>query len=238
MAWMVACGTKLLWFLLLSSSPCFGSELDAQCLKTFKQSVIDPRGILASSWKVFGRHNGFDNYICSFTGVECWSPMDDRVLSLRLSNMGLGGQFPQGLEYCTSLVSLDLSSNNFSGPIPSDIARLLPYLSSLDLSYNLFSGEIPLGISDMVYLNVLFLQRNQLNDNLLSGPIPSALEKYPASAFAGNRELCNAPLVECHGETKRRLIIHDESIIGAVVGFVVGFVAAFNLAHFFSHMIR
>jgi len=76
--------------------------------------------------------------------------MKERVLSLRLSNMGLEGQFPQGLEYCTSLVTLDLSCNNFSGSIPSDIARQLP-----DLSDNIFSGEIPPGISNMTYLNVL-----------------------------------------------------------------------------------
>jgi hypothetical protein len=79
--------------------------------------------------------------ICDFTGVLCWNSDEDRVLSLNLNNLGLEGRFPQGLEYCTSLVSLDLSINNLSGLIPPDIARQLPYLSSLDLSYNNFSGE-------------------------------------------------------------------------------------------------
>ncbi|RLN21722.1 hypothetical protein C2845_PM07G31100 [Panicum miliaceum] len=242
------CGIRfLLWFLLLSSgsSFCSGSELDVRCLKTVQRSVIDHRGLLKSSWN-------FSSFICSFTGVECWHPDEERVLSLRLSNMGLEGQFPQGLEHCTSLVTLDLSSNNFSGPIPFDIARQLPYLSSLDLSDNVFSGEIPPGISNMVYLNSLYLRRNQLSGripgefgvldrltsfdvayNLLSGPIPAALQKFPASTFAGNPELCDAPLDECPRETKRRLMIHDESVIGAAAGFVVGFVAAFSLAHVF-----
>ena len=57
-----------------------------------------------------------------------------------------------------------------------------------------------------------------------------ALQKFPASTFAGNPELCDAPLDKCPRKTtKRRLIIHDESVIGAAAGFVVGFVAAFNL---------
>ena len=243
MSWMF-CGIRFfLWFLLLrSSSFCSGSELDVRCLKSLQRSVIDSRGVLESSWN-------FSSFICSFTGVECWYPDEERVLSLRLSNMGLEGQFPQGLEYCTSLVTLDLSCNNFSGSIPSDIARQLPYLSSLDLSFNIFSGEIPPAISNLAYLNDLYLQRNQLSgqipgqfgvmarltsfdvaDNLLSGPIPLALQKFPASTFAGNPELCDAPLDKCPRKTtKRRLIIHDESVIGAAAGFVVGFVAAFNL---------
>ncbi|RCV28515.1 hypothetical protein SETIT_5G410300v2, partial [Setaria italica] len=290
----------LLSLLLSGSASCSGSDLDIQCLKTVRESVIDPNGILKSSW-IF-ENNSF-GFICRFTGVECWHPDENRVLSLRLSNLGLQGQFPQGLENCTSMTGLDLSSNNFSGPIPSniawqlssltfldlsynkfsgelpigisnitylntlnlqhnqlrgqipdryefssnnfsgpissDIARQLPYLSSLDLSYNNFLGEIPLSISNMVYLNGLNLQHNQLSgqipeqfsglarltsfnvaDNLLSGTIPSTLQKFPASTFASNRGLCDAPLDECPSrKTKRRLMIHDESVIGAAVGF-------------------
>jgi hypothetical protein len=71
------CYTKLqvFWMLLLSSSsPYFGhmhvSDSDVQCLKDLKQSLIDPDGILESSWNftVFGIN------ICDFTGVECWHP--------------------------------------------------------------------------------------------------------------------------------------------------------------------
>jgi len=128
MYWMV-CGIRFfLWFLLLmsTSSFCSGSELDVRCLKSLQRSVIDSRGVLESSWN-------FSSFICFFTGVECWNESGEevRVLSLRLSNMGLEGQFPQG-------------------SIPSDIARQLP-----DLPDNIFSGEIPPGISNMTYLNVL-----------------------------------------------------------------------------------
>lgn len=251
----MADGAKLLlWLLLLSSSPwCFCSELDVQCLETLYRSVIDSNGILQSSWTFVD--NGTDGYICKFTGVECWHPDENRVLSLRLGNLGLQGPFPQGLQSCTSMIGLDLSSNIFSGPIPADIATQVPYLTSLDLSYNSFSGPIPASISNMTYLNTLNLQHNQFSgeiprqfdsigrlisfnvaDNLLSGPIPSSLQKFSASNFAENQGLCGAPLDNCPRRRRWRLRLHrinDESSIGAAVGFVVGFVVAFYFPHWF-----
>lgn len=250
---------SILWLLFLSSSSlCYGSEADIQCLRSIKQSVIDPIGVLKSSWNFNSATAGF---ICKFTGVECWHPDEDRVLNLRLSNQGLQGPFPQGLQNCSSITGLDLSSNNFSGPIPPDISRQMPYMQYLDLSYNSFSGSIPQNISNMTYLNGLNLQHNQLSgqippqfslltrtrlttfsvaDNLLSGPIPSMLENFSASSFVGNQGLCGAPLDECSASRKRkgriRIRLHrinDESSIGAAVGFVAGFVVAFYFPHRF-----
>ncbi|KAF8642757.1 hypothetical protein HU200_067139 [Digitaria exilis] len=251
---MAANARLLLWLLLLStssSSLCFGSDLDITCLKTLKQSVVDPNGILESSWNFDTTTNGF---ICQFIGVECWNPNDSRVLALHLSNLGLEGQFPRGLEYCESLFTLDLSNNRFSGPIPSDITRQVTYLTFLDLSYNSFSGKIPVGICNMD-LNVINIQHNQLigqippqfdgllqltslnvADNQLSGLIPSSLSKFPASNFSRNQGLCGPPLEDCGNANKLSLLldmIDDESIIGAAVGFVVGFVAAFYFPHLF-----
>uniref|UniRef100_A0ACD5WMP8 Uncharacterized protein n=1 Tax=Avena sativa TaxID=4498 RepID=A0ACD5WMP8_AVESA len=248
--------TKFLLLLLLlrSSSLCSGSELDIQCLKSIQQSVIDPRGTLKSSWNF---SNGTNGFLCKFTGVECWHPDENRVLSLRLGNLGLEGPFPQGLQNCTSMSSLDLSSNNFSGPIPPDIARQMPYLTSLDLSYNSFSGSIPENISNMTYLNLLHLQDNQLSgpipvefnnltrlttfnvaDNLLSGPVPLLLQKFDAYYFGGNQGLCGTPLDKCPRRRRWRIHIrlhriNDQSSIGAAIGFIVGFVVAFYFPHRF-----
>lgn len=251
----MASDTKfLLWLLLLScSSLCFASDLDLLCLKTVQQSVIDSKGILKSSWNF---DNNTEGFICQFTGVQCWYPNQNMVYRLSLSNLGLGGQFPGGLEHCTNMTNLDLSSNNFAGPIPSDIARQLPYVAYLELSYNKFSGEIPASISDMSFLTVLNLQHNQFSgqipalfsmlpwlrqlnvaDNQLFGPIPLALQKFAASNFAGNQELCGAPLDDCRSKRKRVRIrlsrINDESSIGAAAGFLVGFVMAFYFPHCF-----
>uniref|UniRef100_A0A8R7U092 Leucine-rich repeat-containing N-terminal plant-type domain-containing protein n=1 Tax=Triticum urartu TaxID=4572 RepID=A0A8R7U092_TRIUA len=290
----------LLVLLLSSSSLCFGSEADIQCLKSVQQSVIDPNGVLKSTWN-FENPNPTDGYICRFTGVECWHPDENRVLSLRLGNLGLESTFPQGLQNCSSMIGLDLSNNNFSGPIPSEIAREVPYLTSLDLLYNSFSGSIPQNISNMTsmsgldlssnnfsgsipssiahqipyvtslnlsynnfsseipesmanlaYLNMVNLQHNQLGgqipehfsmlgrltsfnvaDNLLSGHIPTFAQDFSPLNFAGNRDLCGAPLDECPRSRRWMLVpiklrrINEESSIGAAVGFVLGFVVAF-----------
>uniref|UniRef100_A0A0D9ZZ72 non-specific serine/threonine protein kinase n=1 Tax=Oryza glumipatula TaxID=40148 RepID=A0A0D9ZZ72_9ORYZ len=221
--------------LLILSATCFGSELDVQCLKTIFQSVTDPNGILKSSWSFV--NNGTPGYICKFTGVECWHPDENRVLSLRLGNLGLQGPFPAGLQNCTSMTGLDLSSNNFTGLIPQDISQQIPYLTSLDLSYNRFSGQIPVNISNMTYLNTLNLQHNQFTgqiplqfnllgrltsfnvaENRLSGPIPNNLNKFPSSNFAGNQGLCGLPLDGCQASAKSK---NNAAIIGAVVGVVV-----------------
>ncbi|XP_048567052.1 probably inactive leucine-rich repeat receptor-like protein kinase At5g48380 [Triticum urartu] len=239
----------LLFLLLSSSSLCFGSEQDIQCPRFVQQSVIDPLGVLKSSWN-FGYAT--DGYICVFTGVECWHGGEHRVLSLRLDNLGLEGPFPQGLQNCTSLNILDLSNNIFSGPIPSGIAQQIPYVISPDLSYNNFSSEIPESMANLAYLNTSNLQHNQLGgqiperfsmlgrltsfnvvENLLSGPIPTFAQDFSPLYFAGNRDLCGAPLDECPRNRRWRLKpiglrrINDESSIGAAVGFVLGFVVAF-----------
>ncbi|KAM3334414.1 hypothetical protein ACQJBY_029063 [Aegilops geniculata] len=241
----------LLFLLLSSSSLCFGSEQDIHCLKSVYQSVIDPNGVLKSSWNF---ENGTVGFICRFTGVECWHPDKNMILSLRLGNLGLQGAFPQGLQDCAGMTGLDLSNNNFLGPIPQDISRQVPYLTSLDLSYNIFSGSIPQNISNMTYLDVLNLEHNQLSgqippqfdlltrlttfnvaDNLLSGPVPTSLQKFSASNFAGNKGLCDAPLDECSASpafTVRPVQIrlhrlNDQSNIGAAVGFIMWFMVAF-----------
>ncbi|KAM3334409.1 hypothetical protein ACQJBY_029058 [Aegilops geniculata] len=245
----------LLFFLLSSSSLCFGSKHDIQCLKSVQQSVIDTDGVLESTWNF---EHEIDGFICRFTGVECWHPDENRVLSLRLDNLGLEGPFPQGLQYFSSMTGLDLSNNSFSGAIPTDISRQLQQLISLDLSYNSFSGSIPQSMSNMIYLNLLNLQHNQLSgqippqlelltrlttcnvaENLLSGPVPRSLAvRFSPSNFDGNQGLCDSPLGECSRKRWRPIRINDQSSIGAAVGFVVGFVVAFYFPHWFVRFER
>ncbi|XP_072965479.1 uncharacterized protein [Typha angustifolia] len=194
-------------FLLLLSNICCGSESDIECLRTLKQSLKDPHNYLVD-WDFTNLY--FEGSICSFTGVECWSATENKVLNLHLSNMGLEGHFPLGLEDCSSLTGLDLSNNHLSGPIPADISKTLTFVTTLDLSNNRFSGEIPIGLSNCRYLNVLDLQHNQLtgeipwqmchlirltsinvDDNLLSGPIPPFFSNLSSGSFANNPGLCD-----------------------------------------------
>lgn len=136
-----------------------GSESDIYCLKSIKDSLEDPYNRLKDSWNFSNKTEGS---ICRFTGVECWHPDKNMVLNIRLKGMMLRGHFPRGIKNCSSLTGLDLSGNELSGPLPFDIAELLPFVTSLELSANKFSGEIPKSIGNCTYLNVLKLDNNQL----------------------------------------------------------------------------
>ncbi|KAJ4723818.1 Inactive leucine-rich repeat receptor-like protein kinase [Melia azedarach] len=188
-------------------------------LKGIKSSVRYPFGYL-NSWKF-----DINEYsICPFPGIECWNPKENRVTSITLGEMSLQGQFPKGIENCRSLTELDLSGNNFSVPILSNIGEIIPFVTELDLSVNNFSGEIPPSLENCIYLNFLRLdnkklqgqippqlaQLNRLNwftvsNNLLLGPIPEFVGfSLSSDDCAGSLGLFEAPLEPCK---KRKKII-------------------------------
>ncbi|XBH54693.1 probably inactive leucine-rich repeat receptor-like protein kinase At5g48380 [Aegilops tauschii subsp. strangulata] len=220
---------------LMLCQPCYSTVTDIQCLKRLKASV-DPNNKL--HWTFDDNKEGS---ICTFNGVECWHPNENRILSLRLSSMDLKGQFPDGLENCSSMTSLDLSSNSLSGPIPVDISKRLPYITNLDLSYNSFSGEIPESLANCTYLNVVSLQNNKLTgaipgqfaglsrltefnvaNNKLSGQIPPSLSKFSSSNFA-NQDLCGKPLSgDCTASSSSRTgVIAGSAVAGAVITLII-----------------
>ncbi|XVF37466.1 hypothetical protein REPUB_Repub20aG0010500 [Reevesia pubescens] len=231
----------LLWSLLGAVSIC--SEDDIRCLKSIKDSLDDPHGYL-SSWNF---NNNTEGFICRFDGVECWSAVENRVLNIRLANMSLKGQFPRGIENCRGLTGLDLSNNELSGPIPSDISRIFHYGTSLDLSSNRFSGNIPKDISNCSFLNMLILDNNQLTglippelaqlnrikifsvaDNQLHGPVlNSSPYNLSEDSYAGNPGLCGFPLEPCN-ENNSRHYFKDSFRSGFLIGYAVSVVSVIS----------
>lgn len=227
----------LIWFLL--NHICYGTQSDIECLRKFMILVKDTEHNVFDSWRFENTTAGF---ICKFVGVECWNPDESRILNLHLSNMGLQGQFPLGLDNCTSLTGLDLSGNNISGPIPSDIAKRIPFVTNLDLSFNSFSGAIPPNLSNCSYLNTLKLQHNQLSgqipeqlsllnrlidfdvsNNQLTGPIPPFAHNISATSFSGNPGLCGTPLDGCAGSSKNSNpgVIIGSAVAGVVITIII-----------------
>ncbi|XP_038725162.1 probably inactive leucine-rich repeat receptor-like protein kinase At5g48380 [Tripterygium wilfordii] len=230
------------WLLLGCITLSFCHETDILCLKSIKESIKDPLNSFSGSW-IFD--NITEGFICRFNGVECWQLDENVVLNIRLSNMSLQGEFPRGIDKCTSLTGLDLSGNEFYGSIPSDIDKMLPYGTSLDLSSNNFSGEIPSSIANMTHLNIVLLNNNRLEgqippqitslsrlksfsvaNNLLSGPLPNFVVDVTFS-YENNKGLCGEPLSRC-----RRSLMSFKSgfVIGysvSVVSFIVVFVSYF-----------
>ncbi|KAJ6390090.1 hypothetical protein OIU77_024331 [Salix suchowensis] len=221
-----------LW-LLLGCSLSYGTETDIACLKSIKESLVDTRNYLNSSWNF---ENVTEGSICNFLGVECWHPSENRVVNIRLPDMGLKGRFPLGLANCTTITGIDLSSNELFGSIPQNIANITGYATLLDLSSNNFSGEIPSSLANCSFLNVLKLDHNQLTgqipvqigfldrlktfsvaNNLLSGPIPSSFNSsiITEESFANNPGLCGKPLSPCMSTSKKT---NTGVIAGAAVG--------------------
>ncbi|GAA0150529.1 hypothetical protein LIER_09455 [Lithospermum erythrorhizon] len=227
----------LLFILVVTVSA--GYDDNVLCLKSIKESLEDPEGILTSSWN-------FDNIsegtICRFSGVECWHPEESRVLNINLNDMGLGGSFPRGLSDCTSLTFLDLSNNRLSGMLPSDISSVLGSVVNLDLSSNNFSGEIPADFENCTYLNNLNLDNNQFQgripgelgglkrlksfsvaNNHLSGPVPDFAE---ATSVTKDNYADNNGLSSCieHRNGLKEIIKNDK--LRFICGFIVGWVVS------------
>ncbi|XP_031405163.1 probably inactive leucine-rich repeat receptor-like protein kinase At5g48380 [Punica granatum] len=217
--------------LLLCVVPIHGDERDVDCLRSIYESVEDPYQYLNSTWNFKNNSKGA---ICSFTGVECWHPDDNKVLSIKLGSMNLKGPFPLGLANCTSLTGLDLSNNDFWGPLPANMLKFVGFLTTLVLSSNNFSGQIPASLSECKYLNVLNLDHNRFSgqippelgllsriktfsvaNNLLSGQIPKLQNNFTAEDFANNLGLCGGPLDPCLLSPKSS---NTKIIAGAAIG--------------------
>ncbi|WMV51182.1 hypothetical protein MTR67_044567 [Solanum verrucosum] len=230
------CNCNILYLVLLLCSfslRCNAVQSDIDCLISIKQSLEDPLNLLNSTWKFDNQTEGF---ICKFAGIQCWHPDETKVLSITLSNMGLIGTFPRGIQNCTSLTSLDLSSNELYGTIPLDISILIGYVVDVDLSSNQFSGAIPSNIANCSFLNVLKLDNNKLEglippeicslcrlktfnvaNNMLTGPVPNFVNAtFPAECYANNPGLCGSPLELC--VTERALNLYNIFIKGFVTG--------------------
>ncbi|KAK9994644.1 hypothetical protein SO802_024347 [Lithocarpus litseifolius] len=116
---------------------------------------------------------------------------------INLSSNNLTGKLPTEITSLLELVVLNISKNNLIGEIPQTIGQL-KQLESFDMSWNQFSGEIPSSMSELQFLSHL-----DLSFNNLSGKIPSGtqLQGFDATCFTGNKALCGPPLTQkCPGE--------------------------------------
>ncbi|KAK4369236.1 hypothetical protein RND71_013028 [Anisodus tanguticus] len=233
--------------LLLSCTVCCALQSDIDCLKSIKISLEDTLNILASSWNF---NNQTEGYICKFTGVDCWHPDENKVLGIRLPDMGLKGEFPRGIQNCSSLTTLDLSNNKLNGSIPFNISKVIGFVVNLDLSSNNLSGEIPVNLANCSYLNFLKLDNNRLTghippeiglldrlktfsvaNNQLTGQVPNFRNAtmFPAESYDNNQGLCGTPLPVCRGPAKKSPI---GLILGATIGGVTVAAVAMTIGMF------
>ncbi|KAK0598719.1 hypothetical protein LWI29_037334 [Acer saccharum] len=79
----------------------------------------------------------------SWEGLNCSNDSTPRIISLNLSSSELTGkQIATSVSNLKSIMFLDLSYNNLTGPLPEFLAQL-PNLKMLNLTGNKFTGSVP-----------------------------------------------------------------------------------------------
>ncbi|KAK8451611.1 hypothetical protein SEVIR_6G237300v4 [Setaria viridis] len=148
--------------------------------------------------------------------------------SIDLSTNQLTGDIPSEIGSLSALASLNLSRNYIEGNIPEELGRITE-LGSLDLSWNNLSGSIPQGLKLLGMLSVLNLSYNDL-----SGKIPSGFQfqTFDELSYLGNVNLCGAPLSRIclpNGSKHRHRKLHQRFDMVTYLCMLLGFASGFSI---------
>ncbi|XVE74512.1 hypothetical protein DITRI_Ditri12bG0022900 [Diplodiscus trichospermus] len=103
---------------------------------------------------------------CDWEGITCDPPSSGRVIKLELSRKRLSGRLSDSLAGLDQLKTLNLSHNFLKDSLPLSLFQM-PNLEQLDLSYNDFSGPISQSIN-LPSIQSLDVSSNSLNGPLPS----------------------------------------------------------------------
>ncbi|XP_050260027.1 receptor-like protein EIX2 [Quercus robur] len=109
---------------------------------------------------------------------------------LDLSSNNLSGKIPTEVMSLYGLIVLNLSRNHLVGPIPPNIGEMAN-LEALDLSRNHLSCTMPASMTNLSFLSYLNISHNSLSGKI---PLSTQLQSFSGQAFIGNPQLCGPPL--------------------------------------------
>ncbi|WVZ77856.1 hypothetical protein U9M48_025669, partial [Paspalum notatum var. saurae] len=135
-----------------------------------------------------------------------------------------------------ALQSLDASSNNLKGQIPSSICNLTN-LQVLDLSNNNLTGEIPSTLDNLSFVSVF-----NISNNNLEGPIPTGgqFSTFPNSSFDGNPRLCGPMINKNCGPAEAGpavSVVYTDKSWGSKVIAAVAFVVFVGVGVLYDQMV-
>ena len=152
------------------------------------------------------------------------------VKMIDLSSNNLSGSIPSEISVLSELCFLNLSRNQLIGKIPEKIG-IMKKLESIDLSQNHLSGEIPLSLSSLTFLGHLNLSYNNLSGKI---PLGTQLQTFDALSYIGNPQLCGNPLPrnctigeESQNRTPIGKTKEDSNNSNFYIGMGVGFAVGF-----------
>ena len=230
---------------------------DTVALLSFKRNLAQFSTQPLSNWLAT------DANPCKWTGVVCngSSSSTGRVTQLSLTNLGLTGSISPSLGNLSHLQSLDLSYNQLTGAIPSELSKLqeLTYLA-LESNSNL-SGDLPLSLFNLTNLRYMYLNQNNftgtippqiaqlvhiselhLDTNSFTGIIPEAIGQLGATLtmlnLYGNSLQGDIPGVAISNLTKlQRLDLSGNSLTGTIPK-ELGNLAALNILALQSNLLH
>uniref|UniRef100_A0A3Q7GFH4 Protein kinase domain-containing protein n=2 Tax=Solanum lycopersicum TaxID=4081 RepID=A0A3Q7GFH4_SOLLC len=191
-----------LFTMTIFSRSCFSLTPDGSALLEMRTLLNDTKNVL-SNW------NDSDESPCRWTGISCY-PNEQRVQSINLPYMELGGIISPSVGKLTRLQRLALHENSLHGVIPNEIGNC-PELRAIYLRANFIQGGIPSDIGNLSILTILDLSSNSLRGaipsslgrlrhlrllnlsaNFFSGEIPDVgiLSTFGNDSFIGNLDLC------------------------------------------------
>lgn len=158
-------------------------------------------------------NNNFSGSIPAELGTLC--PTELILFSNELeATVPKDWEFMNSLANCTRLSRLELSRNKLGGMIPNSLTNLSVQLQDLMLDNNYLSGPIPSGIGNLIGLKKLVF-----DENYLTGIIPESIGKlYNLHHFSLHGNRISGPIPSSIGNLTRLFLLwlHQNNLEGPI----------------------